>query len=426
MGAIREGKWRCKNCSNENRGSHESCGGCGWTRDSTVQFYLDGDAPVVTDEKQIAKAKAGPNWVCDACDNMNESGRSSCNTCGSPKGAKRAKSGDVVQPIAAVGGAERASTPVREPSAAKAAVSRPATVAPVTPAAVATVTPPRAAAPPISFAQPTPSSTKAGGIACLAAFLAMIAVVFGVMGWVFKKHEDRAVVTAVSWNRTISVEALLPVHESEWESAPAGAREVSHKSEIHHTQQVQVGTHTEYTSERYQSGTETYTTTERVKVGTKTVVTGHRNLGNGHFEDITKTVGVYGDRPVTKTRPTYSTRKVPHEEPTYADQPVYREKYFYVVDRWSHARVEKASGNDNNPLWPKLTLAPNERECGRSEQYEATFSLVHETGMTKTLSSTDADLLVRYKLRSEWRVVWARVGDITVLGPADMQLEAGK
>lgn len=416
MGAIREGKWRCKSCSNENRGSHESCAGCGWTRDSTVQFYLEGDAPVVTDEKQIAKAKAGPDWVCDACDNMNPTDRSSCNSCGSPKGSKRARSGEVIPPIAAAGGSDRATS-----------TSAPAFHAPRSVAAVYTPAQPKAptyvtapAAMPRATA-PLPKTSDRTGAGCLVTFVAMIAVVFGVMGWIFKKHDDQAVVTRVSWTRTISVEALLPVHESQWESAPAGARDVTHKPEIHHTEKVQVGTHTEYTSERYQSGTESYTTTERVKVGTKTVVTGHRNLGNGHFEDITKTVGIYGDRPVTKTRPTYSTRKVPHEEPTYVDQPVYREKYFYVVDRWSHARNESASGNDANPLWPAVKLASNERESGRSEKYEVTFSL---KDMTKVIDGSDAGLLRRYPVNSTWRVVWTRVGDLNVLGPAEIAAES--
>lgn len=87
---------------------------------------------------------------------------------------------------------------------------------------------------------------------------------------------------------------------------------------------------------------------------------GHRDLGNGYFEEIKS------DKPVYSTR----TRTETKEEPIYKQVPAYKNKYYYEIERWVHNRYENTSGTEDNPYWPTLNLMPDkEREGSRSEKY---------------------------------------------------------
>jgi hypothetical protein len=78
-------------------------------------------------------------------------------------------------------------------------------------------------------------------------------------------------------------------------------------------------------------------------VGTRKVKTGHRDLGNGFFEDVYR------------------------DEPVYRDHPVYRTRLTCEVRRWVPDRTVKASGRDQAPRWPDPGLRSGERETSRSE-----------------------------------------------------------
>ena len=80
---IVEGFWDCPNCNAKNRGSAQQCESCGAIRSENVKFYVDEDSKVINDEAELAKAEAGPDWVCPFCSNMSPSsfikiGRASC------------------------------------------------------------------------------------------------------------------------------------------------------------------------------------------------------------------------------------------------------------------------------------------------------------------------------------------------------------
>src|SRR5688572_15808813 len=97
--AIREGKWRCPSCQTVNRGAAMACSGCGGTRDANVKFFLDDEAPVVTDAQTLARATAGADWVCGFCNGSNPSGQRTCNSCGAPSSEGKAKASGQVIPI---------------------------------------------------------------------------------------------------------------------------------------------------------------------------------------------------------------------------------------------------------------------------------------------------------------------------------------
>lgn len=260
---IREGKWKCTYCGAVNRGRDVECTACGAAREKDVTFFLEDDAPEVTDEERLRVARGGAEWICETCGASNENSRDTCEQCGAPRG----------------GSARRA--------------ERFIPVAPPPPPP-----PPRA-----------PRSRSRLAIPLLAGAGIVVLVVLAALFYAFRTHESSLVVTDVEWSRSVEVEELRTLTEQGWEDElPKDARVVSKRRELHHTDKVQVGS---------RAVEESYT--ERVQVGTKKVKVGTKDLGNGYFEDVyedepiyenqtrTRTVQkpIYEDRPVYKNRVTY-------------------------------------------------------------------------------------------------------------------------
>jgi hypothetical protein len=270
--AIREGKWRCPYCSGVNRGAAMACDGCGATRDKDVSFFLEDEAPEVTDEAQLARARAGADWLCNFCGNSNPPERGHCLDCGAERGTAPSR-------------------PVRE-----------------VPLMALPPTPPASVAAPRRF-----RAVAAVVLLLLVAFVAAAAW-FGL-----RRTEETLTVGGFEWERRVAVEAWRTVREQAWEGGlPAGARVVSRRQEVHHSERDQVGT-------------------RRVKAGT-------RDLGNGFFEDVYR------------------------DEPVYRDRPVYRTRVTYDVQRWVPDRTVRASGQDHAARWPDPAIRTGEREASRSEK----------------------------------------------------------
>jgi hypothetical protein len=320
--AIREGAWDCPSCGRKrNRGPAKFCGGCGAPRGADVKFYLPDDAPVVTAADELARAQAGPDWTCAYCQGDNPADAGFCSGCGATKDGKP-------RPVIS---------------------SRDAPPPPLPPLPPLPLTSPAAQSP--APAGRGGKVAKGCGIGCLG-LLALIAV-FWFLG---RPKEAELTVAGFRWERAVRIEAMKTVEEEAWEGAvPSGARVLSTRKELHHTDKIQVGSQrkTRSVSEQVQTGT------ERVKVGT-------RDLGNGYFEDE------YEDRPVYQSR----SHEESYDEPVYREQPVYADKVRYEIDKWVPAREEKLSRGDRSPAWPELpagALGPAERAGPRREVYEVIF-----------------------------------------------------
>ena len=206
--AIREGKWRCPYCASVNRGSELACQGCGATRDKDVSFFLEEDAPAVTDEALLARARGGADWLCQFCQTSNPPAEGRCGNCG----------------------AERGTSP-----------SRPERDLP--------------AAAPLMSAAPAVPAPRSGRRGCgiVAAVLVLLGLAFAAVFSYFalRKTEETVTVAGFEWKRSIEIEAWRTVQESAWEGeTPSGIRVLSRSREVHHTEKEQVGT-------------------ERVRVGTR-------------------------------------------------------------------------------------------------------------------------------------------------------------
>ena len=259
-----------------NRGAQMACLGCGATRDKDVAFFIDDDAEEVADEALLGRARAGADWLCAFCGASNVPADDHCKSCGAERG-------------------KAPSRPVRDadpPPPARPAYMR-----------AAMAVPPR----------PRFRRWAAAVLLLLVAFVAVVAY----LG--LRRTNETLTVTGFEWERRVSVEALRTVHEQAWEGeVPSGARVVSSRREVHHT--------------------------DHERVGSRKVKTGQRDLGNGFFEDVYR------------------------DEPVYRDRPVYRTRLSYDVQRWVPDRTVEASGRDQAPRWPDPALRSGEREKSRSEK----------------------------------------------------------
>ncbi|HEX7316198.1 MAG TPA: hypothetical protein VF297_19995 [Pyrinomonadaceae bacterium] len=353
--AVYEGKWRCTFCHTVCRGRDMNCAGCGARRGEDVEFFLDDDAPPVTDEALLRRADDGPDWLCETCGGSNQFGDDSCQTCGAPRGNSEFRRVTVIPSNVAHGqpAASAARVPWRPPN-----LNRMAGVAAV----------------------------AGAGVVVLFLLMVLGLVSSGVrVGPAQKAYGLKAAPTPpvlrkvelavdrVEWKRSIVVEAYRDVVSEEWAwLVPQDARVISQHEEVHSYDRVKVGSHVvkEYYTERVKVGTRTVTEnyTDRESAGTERYSCGKRNRGNGFFEDVYCTRPVY--RTVTKTRSKqvddYQTVSRVREKTVddYKDVPVYRLKVKYSARRWVPVDTLAARGADLTPRWPEVVLG-REKSKGR-------------------------------------------------------------
>jgi len=243
--AIREGKWRCTYCSVVNRGRDLACTGCGATREKDVTFFLEEDAPEVTEEALLRQAVSGPDWLCAFCGTSSPADEQRCRNCGAERGTSPSR--PIVDHLAVPAGSHLASL----------------------------------TSPPVP-----PSSRRTTGVGrgCALLFLVLLAVLAFLGYRACRKTEERLAVSGFEWRREIAVEAYRTVRETAWHGeVPSGARVLHRSREVHHTERERVGT-------------------ERVKVGT-------RDRGNGFFEDVIEDRPVHRSRDVYRDRISYEIER---------------------------------------------------------------------------------------------------------------------
>lgn len=326
MGRIIEGVWDCRYCGAKKvRGGLRECPQCGHPRDEGITFYIDNPKNYVYDEAKAAKARRGPDWVCEACNCFNSADDTICIGCGTPRDGK---SKDYFQTQEVIHQQEQ-KTYQREEKDWRA--YEPSYEAPIEPT------------------KPPPKKKKVNLQNIFVPILSVLVIVAMVWGMValFSPREVSGTVIDMGWERSIEIEEYKTVRESDW-SIPPGGRKVSQSEELHHYDSV---------LDHYETKTRTYT--EQVLDHYEEYVSGYRDLGNGHFEEITS------QRPVYRTE----TRTETYQEPVYIQVPVYQTKYVYDIDKWVHQSYKKTSGHDNAPYWSDYECKDKEREGTRSESY---------------------------------------------------------
>ena len=343
-------EWTCPNCATRNPGPNKFCNGCGAPQPENVEFEQALEEKLVTDQDLIAGAQAGPDVHCPFCGARNAAGAKFCGACGGDlAGAAARGSGRVV-------GAHR-----REPAAdvqcptcgtANPAGNRSCSNcgAPLT----------REQKPPSEPSAPARAPRRAlplvpllaGGLICAVA----AAVIFGLL---LKTEEQVGQVTAVRWERSIPVLALVPVEREAWrDEIPAEA---------------QVGTCRQehrYTSDEPASNAEEV-------CGTPYTV----DTGTGVGEVVQDCV-----------------------------YEVYDDRCTYTAMDWDVFDVVTRTGSDLDAAWPDLNLAADQQQGEPTEEYAVTFV---SDGETYTYTVDDADSFGQFEPGSRWILHLNALGGIT-------------
>lgn len=275
---IRVGRWDCPACGHKgNIGYETSCSQCGSPRGKQVKFYLPDESEEVTDEKKLAQARAGVDWICDYCGADNKALDTHCRSCGNA----------------------RTETDVSRKTHDSRLDSPPHTA---------------------STSTTQPKFNK--GYYVFGAIALLLIVLF----LLFRNRETTVVVTAHEWIREIRTEKFIPVTEEDW-SLPDGAKLQKSFRDVHHYDKILAGYETKYRTVEKPAGT------TRVKVGT-------RDMGNGYFEDIYETRTTYKsvresyEEPVYKSVPVYAT-KYRYEIYRWKPDKTYRSQGRDASPKWS-------------------------------------------------------------------------------------------
>lgn len=336
--ATFEGRWRCEQCGEEVRGRETKCTSCGASRPEHVRFFLPKDAQPITDQRLLDRFSHGPDWSCAYCKADNQGNLDTCASCG----ASRAE------------GKQRETKRYREGEV---------------PSSAEPTTPPSPQLPPAAVHRdPVPQQSfydspvfhRGNHANCRtkSRYVPPYGIALGValtlcIAWIiclaFATREIPAVITALSWERSVVIEAERTVREEDW-SIPSGGRKVSERQAIR--SYVQVLDHYE-----------TRTRQISVQVPYQDIVFDTVTVDNGNGSFSTQRV----PRQVTNYRTEYQTES--YQEPVYREDPVYDTKYTYDIERWFVIRTPQSAGNSKECRWPTYVLGTRERVGTQTQKY---------------------------------------------------------
>lgn len=381
--------WRCSSCQNKNLGRFKTCQACGNPKDGSEEYEMPPDtskAATVTDAALLRMASAGPDWRCAYCGSDQRRLDKGCANCGA----------------SAIEGKEVPEAP-GEPAAVASQQSQWA----------------------------TGSRVLLYSLIGVSGFILFLAF----LGWNRNRPRDyTAVVSAVSWHRSIAVERYqLASREGFKETLPPDALSVrSIGKKVHHHEQVLDGYDTERYSVEVPDGYRTETYTAHVSCGQdcETIpqtcsekCTSNRNgfatcrnvCSGGGQRCSTRYCDETRTRQVPQTRTEWRTRQVPR----YRSEPRYAEGFAYQHWEWRPARTVNADGTTSDVRWPESNLGkdlgPGEKEREtRSESYAATLTYDKARRQLRITPADEAAFL-RFKPASEHKLHTEK-GELTLDG----------
>jgi rubrerythrin len=203
-------QWACPNCGSLNPGPEKHCGNCGAPQPEDVEFTQAKRQELIKDEEKIAKAQAGADIHCPYCSARNSAGVEICHQCGGDlsEGVKR-ESGQVVG--AFVAGPEALVTcphcGTENPDLAVTCQQCGGSLA--------------GEGESVEKAEqgPTPSSgLSRSRLMIIAAVVAVLILACGAYFFFANRTNPTVgVVESISWERSIPVEALVPVEYQDWQ-----------------------------------------------------------------------------------------------------------------------------------------------------------------------------------------------------------------
>lgn len=363
------GYWDCIYCNSKGiKGDNRECPNCGHPRDEDVKFYIGKEKDIVPESKK----NDNPDWVCQYCNSLNPSYETSCLSCGAERTNKtyfdKSKNDSPNSEYENDNIDEASNSTFCEDSYAKddayddflTSEHENDSIDETSNSAFYEEAIEDSYVKDDAYTNEKNSSENivVNAFNNLLAFIkeyrsniligtsifAAAALIIWSICYLFIPYTTTIKVDSFEWSRTIELEELRTFEENDW-SLPAGAKLKYTNEEIHHYDQV---------IDHYEHRTRTVS--RQVPDGTEVV--GYRDLGNGQFEEQTR----------TKYKTVYEEES--YEQPIYRDEPVYRTKYYYTIDRWVHWKDVKTSGQDRSPYWGEVGyLNSKQREGSRIEKY---------------------------------------------------------
>ena len=352
-------EWVCPQCDSRNKGTSKKCTSCGAAQPEDVEFHQAAQEELITEEAEIARAKAGPDIHCGYCGTRNPATAEKCRQCGGDltEGAAR-KRGRVV-------GAHRAG-PAGEATCPHCGASNPATALECSQCggAMKPVAPAQPSRPARPAAQSKRKIGPLGIIGIGVALLAVLAFCVVIVLSLLPSDEITGTVQAVSWERSVVVEALQDVTRETWQDEiPDGATAGSCTEKVRSTQDEPAPRSVEVCGTPYTVDT-----------------------GTGYGEVVQDCV-----------------------------YEVYDDWCEYTVQDWVGVDTLVLTGNDLNPTWPDIGVSASRREGERGETFQVVFATEERT---YTHSVSDPDAFRQFEIGSRWVLTTNKLGGITSIEPA--------
>lgn len=336
---IIEGRWSCTSCGKQGIPARfKNCPDCNNPREGGEESEFDfggttaagaSTQETVTDPKALELANAGADWLCAYCGTANRGDKDKCRHCGATRdGSEKEAVPDV---------------PLQAP-------------APPPPAAS------RAQAPP---AMPRRKSHGLRNLVLVAAGAAALIV------WATRTHEERGVVAAKAWTRTVHREVFSRVTREGWLDELHASRPVmpvDGKGESAGVEDIRDCVTRQRGYHQVPDGRERvcHTRTRREQCGTEEKCE-VKQLKNGFARETCRDVPKYCSHSYEDCQ--WETR--------YRSVPTFAQQCAYTTWEWQEAGDPSLSGTDDAPRWPDVTPGPLERQR-REEQYTVTVAYEHK------------------------------------------------
>jgi ribosomal protein L40E len=352
-------EWTCPNCGTKNPGPRQQCLNCGGSQPEDLKFEPAAGQELVTDEEELARAKAGPDVHCFYCGTRNPAGTTTCKHCGGDlsQGTARTK-GQVVGAFQA-----QAAEEIKCPNCEQ-----------LNPAAAPTCRHCGAsllqenALPPAPTPGVKPQQTPGRQSRRLVAILGVALVsVFGLcltLAILARQTNDLiGQVQNVSWQRSISVEVFRPATYEGWRAQIPGDAIVGYcQAKFHHSQDEPTRNSEEVCGTPYTLDT-----------------------GSGHGQVV--------------------------QDCQYR---VFEDWCEYTVDEWQQVDLITRSGNDYSPQWPLTSLSFDQRDGERQEVYQVEFTTESGTYEYRPRSETE---FAGFSRGSRWLLKVNTFGQVVEVKP---------
>ena len=334
-------EWVCPNCQRKNPGPQKFCNGCGAPQPKDVEFVQAAQEELITDEAEIARAKAGPDVHCPFCGARNPGNAEFCGGCGGNLAEAEAReSGRVV-------GAFR-DGPAPEVKCPACGTSNPATAQICSQCGASLAAKPAEPAKPRPSAKPVSAKKGLPIVGLIGGFLICVVVALAIYFIFLRTEELTGEVRAVSWTRTIPILAQGPVeYEDWWDEIPSDAEMGPCREEYRYTQDEPAPNAIEVCGTPYTVDT-----------------------GSGHGEVVQD-----------------------------CEYEVYDDYCTYTVMEWTAFDEVTLIGSDLNPRWPEVNLQTDQKEGDPEESYEVVF---YSDGESYEYTLTNASEFSQFSIGSRW------------------------